>query len=470
MTEASQASGTLDLLLDLRSGGGAVRILAGLREAERRRLEGGCDGIRLTALAQGAAAPISAADRLDRVLLQAAPGLLPSVRSIALIADETACESATPVDTVGDGRGLPPLSASAQAAEHVSAWVKNCLNDRRFLLVGADAFPETEWAGRVSDALAPLGYAVVLLPPWGDAGGRNAGQADGWEVAPGAGYNAELRVALHRAAAVGVAAGPVAAAFCDAADDGRGHLAYRTLPEIAALCDDLEALRARRAASGIAEKPKDEVLTLDDAYLRARRLHQRGSGYVRGAVTLLQGILGKNPHHPNALAEFGHVLHFYRQHRDAMDFLQCAIALKDDDPAYFFNLALACHAAGEPLRARVALEGALELDPSLYEAWDMLGIVFRDLGDSGNALRCFAEAVDRGPGDQHTLAAYARLLAACGRWEEAHAVSARFAAKDVANRDRREAESTAIWPWRPRLYPPSEGRFPDWAAAANSAR
>jgi hypothetical protein len=98
---------------------------------------------------------------------------------------------------------------------------------------------------------------------------------------------------------------------------------------------------------------------------------------------------------------------------EAVERIRAAIAIRDDAPAWHFNLALALHELDRYEETAGATRAALRLAPDFAPAHYMLGLALKDLGRLDDAIAAYRAATARAPdfAEAHYGEAHALLLA-----------------------------------------------------------
>ncbi len=90
-----------------------------------------------------------------------------------------------------------------------------------------------------------------------------------------------------------------------------------------------------------------------------------------------------------------------------------------NDPMALLRQAVACHQRGEAAAAERLYRQALQRDPKLADAHNLLGVLARQRGDPATALRHTAAALALRPGEPVFLASHGAALAEAGHLAEA---------------------------------------------------
>lgn len=134
---------------------------------------------------------------------------------------------------------------------------------------------------------------------------------------------------------------------------------------------------------------------MSDAFQTAIQ-HQQ-SGRLNQAAEIYQGLLRADPNQPEVLLQFGLLLHQAGQSREGLSYLQRAAALSPADPAIHVAAASLLLALGRPADAARAAETALELNASLPEAANNLGLAHSLLHRHDAADAAFRRALGLRP-------------------------------------------------------------------------
>jgi len=124
--------------------------------------------------------------------------------------------------------------------------------------------------------------------------------------------------------------------------------------------------------------------------------HQR-AGRIAEAVSIYQRILDQWPDHPESLNNLGWILIEWGQFSAALGLLSRAIALRPGDAMFRMNLASALKSLNHLDEAVVEYEAALRQDPTLLDAYNLLGNTLKRLGRIDEALAAFRKALDMNP-------------------------------------------------------------------------
>jgi tetratricopeptide (TPR) repeat protein len=98
---------------------------------------------------------------------------------------------------------------------------------------------------------------------------------------------------------------------------------------------------------------------------------------VSEAIALLQIGRDMQPENAQIYRRLGDLYMQQEQYRDALSCYETQLRLDDPEPLSYCRLAQAYLALGYPLRAELALEKALKIDPDFEEATQLRSLVFR---------------------------------------------------------------------------------------------
>jgi predicted Zn-dependent protease len=102
---------------------------------------------------------------------------------------------------------------------------------------------------------------------------------------------------------------------------------------------------------------------------------------------MLNRVEKQYPNDPDVLSSLGTVLMRANEPAEALKYFDKVLQLKPNSSLSEVNAAGALVALGKKTEARRDLEKALELDPLLKPAVELLGRVYRELGDTGKATQ-----------------------------------------------------------------------------------
>jgi Flp pilus assembly protein TadD len=198
----------------------------------------------------------------------------------------------------------------------------------------------------------------------------------------------------------------------------RAHKVYPSVPDAAALRQDLERLR----------EPDRMKLALPFP----GRYHAGGSrnhfrlgaaffwaGYPEQGLPYLEEALRKNPDNAVVRLAAGQICLELGRHEQARRHLERAVALKPDNPLAWNNLGGVEMAAGDARLALGHFRKALSLKPDLAYVLANAGQAHARLGETAEAERMYRQALEADPGDADSANQLGLLLAKAGRTEEA---------------------------------------------------
>lgn len=149
----------------------------------------------------------------------------------------------------------------------------------------------------------------------------------------------------------------------------------------------------------------------------AMEMHQAGK--LDQAAQLYQEVLGQEQDNADALHLLGVIHHQKGEHKQAVDLICKAVALRPSIPAYHANLAEAYRALGQFNRAVGCCRTALRLWPDYPEAFCNLGMALRALGQLDEAADQFRHALRLRPAFAPAHNALGTLLRDQARHDEA---------------------------------------------------
>jgi tetratricopeptide (TPR) repeat protein len=141
--------------------------------------------------------------------------------------------------------------------------------------------------------------------------------------------------------------------------------------------------------------------------------------WIRKAEASCRTALILDPHAPEVLVTLGHVLNATGQHEGAVDALQRALAVRNEDPDALWDLSLAYEGLGRISDAEEAARRVIAARPEHWKGYDRLGVLFFRRGRYERAVQSWTRVIELTPDNAH---AYNNLGAAhfhCGRLEEA---------------------------------------------------
>lgn len=146
------------------------------------------------------------------------------------------------------------------------------------------------------------------------------------------------------------------------------------------------------------ELPTNETmnLTTDEAVEFAVQLIQAKNG-PEAAEAMLRAVLRIEPGHIRAHEFLGVLMDDRGRMDEALEEIEEAIALGEDDPSRWNNYGNILVGAGLPQRAREAFEKAIALDPTMPHPYSNLGTVMNLMGDLDGAETTLKKAIEIDP-------------------------------------------------------------------------
>lgn len=145
------------------------------------------------------------------------------------------------------------------------------------------------------------------------------------------------------------------------------------------------------------------------------------AGRLDEANRCLADIHGADANHPEFLRMQAGILGISGRHRDAVQMMVQAIALRPNDPAYHNTLGTLRGQAGDFDLAIASLQHSCDLQPVLGMAWYNLGVMLTRSVRNDEALVALRRAIVLEPGNMSARALLADILRMRGRNEEAAA-------------------------------------------------
>ncbi|MBV9669709.1 MAG: tetratricopeptide repeat protein [Acidobacteriales bacterium] len=175
-------------------------------------------------------------------------------------------------------------------------------------------------------------------------------------------------------------------------------------------------------------------LTDNDALIAVANMHANERDHQEQSIDEFKQALERDPNNAKAQSALGYVYLMRRDYKTAEPYLERAAAGGSSDPMVHYYYAMLIQMSGsarEKLdRQQKELEAAIKLNPSLAEAYDLLGINARQRNDLGAAIVAGSRAVmlDR-RNDVYALNLAGYLLSA-KKVEEAQPLLARLEKSD----------------------------------------
>ena len=332
------------------------------------------------------------------------------------------------------------------------------------------------WAKEVRCHLRSESHCIVLIPICDHELPQDLLEENDLVSCPGAGHSVDLRMALYARTSFNIFRGRKSSLFFSILNDKPGLLfegaetrdvgeCRRQLP--VSLSDDETGHELRWIAGAIAAvthcsptaTQNQITVTLEEAYEIAVRLYQYEPKKMNKVISILHGILQKNPRHADARAMLAIIAHQFRKHEQAVSILEESLQLNDTDPAYYFNLGNAYFAMDRYDEALAAFERAVALDETLFEAYDVMGKIYRGRKDYENELACHKRSFAIHGKAVWTKAYIAECLFSLGKVNEAVTCIQSSIDKFLYISENDRASAVMIWPWCARLYRPREAKF-----------
>ena len=147
----------------------------------------------------------------------------------------------------------------------------------------------------------------------------------------------------------------------------------------------LKGERARQAA------PEDPAALLDAGFTAHR------NGEIARARGHYERVLALDPKHADALYLLGMLELSGGAPASALEYIDAAIAVRADQPAFHYTRGEALRASGQLEAAVAAFRRALSLDDSDADWWNELGLTLEALTQSDAAMEAYTNALARNP-------------------------------------------------------------------------
>jgi tetratricopeptide (TPR) repeat protein len=155
----------------------------------------------------------------------------------------------------------------------------------------------------------------------------------------------------------------------------------------------------------------------DTSQVLSAAVQQHRSGDLKNAEQMYRSILDEKPRHPDALHLLGVLAHQTGRVSLAVQSIQKAIQLGQQNAMYSYNLGAALKDAGQFEQAIEAYRRALEMDPQLVDAWLNLGALYQQAARLDEAVECYQKAIEIRP---DYAAAHSNLGAVCQQGDRLH--------------------------------------------------
>jgi tetratricopeptide (TPR) repeat protein len=137
------------------------------------------------------------------------------------------------------------------------------------------------------------------------------------------------------------------------------------------------------------------MATIPEALAIALEHHQ--AGRLQAAEQIYRRILDVEPGHAEAIHLLGVLAHQVGRNDVAIEYIDRAIRLNGEQPAFHYNLGEAHLALHRTAEAVACYRRALELKPDFAEAHNDLGSALQDQGQLAEAIACHRRAVELRP-------------------------------------------------------------------------
>jgi len=192
----------------------------------------------------------------------------------------------------------------------------------------------------------------------------------------------------------------------------------------------LDASRALNAPPRSASRSTNKAGEPNPANMAVSALIAGQQAYVSGNIDAsaqqLQRAVDANPNDPRALNDLGQVLVRTGRAREAITYLEKAVALKPDSWAYQFNRARAYAQLEEWGQAVEGYRTAARLFPDDYATHYNLAKALQASGNIGDALGAYEKAIALAPGQSDFQLSYGLALETAKRPQDAAAAYRRY--------------------------------------------
>lgn len=134
-------------------------------------------------------------------------------------------------------------------------------------------------------------------------------------------------------------------------------------------------------------------MSFDVFFQNAVQLHQ--SGKLDEAEAAYRQLLDISPENTDLLYLLGMIAVQKGAYEAGINYLYQAVKLSPDSIAYHFTLAHALQEAGHPKEAMERYKSVLQMDPSLPETYNNMGIISRRQGETTEAVSYFKQALEK---------------------------------------------------------------------------
>jgi Flp pilus assembly protein TadD len=182
-----------------------------------------------------------------------------------------------------------------------------------------------------------------------------------------------------------------------------------------------------------------QELKAPDAHAILADAHFHNVDHQQQAIEEFQQVLKEDPNNEAAERGLGYAYLYRHDFANAAAHFRHAIDLNSQDPRVLMYVAMLelQHAqfggsAPDYSALKQQLEKCITLDPTLGDAYGMLGYVELRLGAKQDALTTFAEGLKIKPRDEHMLLNYAEALASAQKFDDASAIFEHLKGSDDA--------------------------------------
>lgn len=148
---------------------------------------------------------------------------------------------------------------------------------------------------------------------------------------------------------------------------------------------------------------------IEQAFQQAIQHHQKGD--IQNAQRLYLEVLRAQPEHALALRNLGLIALETGHIEDAVDLYQKALRLRPEVAMWKSELAQVYSRSGDGIAAKNQLLGALRIEPRNSLFLYLLGNLLTDLGQVGDAIQAYRQAIQINPAQARVYSAMAHLAA-----------------------------------------------------------
>ncbi|MGB9154645.1 MAG: tetratricopeptide repeat-containing glycosyltransferase family protein [Alphaproteobacteria bacterium] len=165
------------------------------------------------------------------------------------------------------------------------------------------------------------------------------------------------------------------------------------------------------AGGRLTQTPPKEAALLHEKRTEAARLHAKGD--IAAASVLYRDVLKIAPQDPDALHMMGIIAQQGGNQELAVKFFEMALAVNPDFAGAWYNRALVLRVMKRGKDALQSVQAAIEIDPTLGEAWNLMALLLKDDGAHYDQAReCHIRAIALQPKNPQFHDNYAALLLA----------------------------------------------------------